>query len=335
MSSVIPPRAGLDAPVFAADKPWLAPLAGYGDLVFRTLCREYGASVCEGEMVSAKGLFYGNSGTTRLLKNTAADSPLIIQFFGAEPEIMAHAVLEAREAGYYWLDCNMGCSVRKVMRQGAGAALLESVDGACAVASAMIRAANEPLGDKPAANMGFKLRLGLAPGKLVAHDLALRLEDLGAAWICLHPRYASQGFGGEADWNKIAKLAKRLAIPLVASGDLFDAAAGERLLRETGATTAAYARGALYNPAVFREHTALVNGLPARPLSRDDLRALILRHVELARTLEGDRRAFVKTRSILPRYAREFAGVGRLRAALCACEKWEDIPRALAAYLPF
>lgn len=311
--------------------PWLAPLAGYSDLPFRALCREYGAAVCVTEMVSAKGLFYGNPGSTRLLQTDPADAPLVVQIFGSEPEIMAYATRRLRKTGFHYVDCNMGCSVRKVMRQGAGAALLASPERASEVARAVLRAAAEPLDDAPPAAVGFKLRLGVTPDKTVARELSLRLEDAGASWLCLHPRYAVQGFSGDADRSQIADLVPRLSIPLLASGDLFDAASGVRLLAETGAAGVAYARGALKDPSVFAKHRAVLEGAKPSPPNSEDLLKLAKRHVELAR-LHDEGRGFVRIRSLLPRYAKNCVGVGELRRALCACASWDEIYAALDSW---
>ena len=147
---------------FGRDKPWLAPLAGYSDLPFRLLCREYGAAVCVTEMVSAKGLVYQSPGTNDLLVSLPEDQPLVVQLFGAEADFLRRAVGLLREAGYGWFDLNMGCSVPKVLRQGAGAAMLGDLQNSLAVAEAMLKEAGP-------GRVGFKLRLGLddarpAPG---------------------------------------------------------------------------------------------------------------------------------------------------------------------------
>ena len=318
--AALPPR-------FAGDAPWLAPLAGYSDLPFRLLCRHYGAAVCVTEMVSAKGLVYKSPGTGELLRSLPEDQPLVVQLFGAEPEVLACAVLTLRKAGYAWFDCNMGCSVPKVMRQGSGAALLGDPERALACARSMIGAAGAQ------GRVGFKLRLGLDRERPVLPDLALRLEDAGAAWLTLHPRTARQGFGGSADWEAIARLAGRLSIPLLASGDLLTAKGGLRCLAETGASGVMYARGALHDPAVFAAHLALLRGEePAAP-EPAALRAMIGLHVRLAREHGGDDGALLKMRSLVPRYVRFLPGVRLLRQRLCRCTDWQDLETALDEFL--
>jgi tRNA-dihydrouridine synthase B len=305
------------------EHPWLAPLAGYSDLPFRILCREYGAAVCVTEMVSAKGLVYSGAGTRDLLATAPEDQPLAVQLFGSEPEFLRQAVEILREAGYGWFDLNMGCAVRKVMRQGAGAALLDDPAKAIGVAKAMLGAAGR-------GRVGFKLRLGVSGGGPALTDLALRLQDMGAGWLALHPRTARQGFGGQADWDAIANLAHKLTLPLLASGDLLTAQDGLRCLDHTGAAGVMYARGAMRNPAIFAAHRALCQ--KGSPQKTAPLRGIILRHIALARALGPDNRALRKMRSVIPRYARSVPGARVLRDAICRCADWQELEDALAAF---
>ena len=315
-----------DSLPFGPQYPWLAPLAGYSDLPFRLLCREYGAAVCVSEMVSAKGLVYQSPGTNELLATLPEDQPLVVQLFGAEASFLARAVEQLRQAGFGWFDLNMGCSVTKVLRQGAGAAMLGDVENILAVARAMLGAAGP-------GRVGFKLRLGLDEARPVLPDLPLRLEDAGAGWITLHPRTARQGFGGVAQWEAIGRLAERLSIPLLASGDLFSAADGLACLKATGATGVMYARGAMHNPAIFAEHAALLAGEVPLRANAQSLRAMISRHMQLARTLCPGKAALWKMRSVVPRYVRALPGVRALRQELCRCTDWEDLERLLDDFM--
>lgn len=332
-SFFIPPAQVAEDPVFIPAAPWLAPLAGYSDLPFRLLCREYGAAVCETEMLSAKGLLYRSPGTGRLLRSVPQDQPLVVQLFGGDPESMGQALLILRRHGYRHFDCNMGCPVRKVMRQKAGSALMAEPALALAIGRAMLAAAKEHGPELPEipAQVGFKLRL--APNaKGDAASLARALEDSGASWLCLHPRTAADGFGGHARWEEIARLVKAVAIPVIASGDLLEASDGIACLKETGAATVMYARGALRNPLIFSQHIGLIKGSPAQASDHAAILAIIRRHIELTRQTDEDRAAFRKIRSIIPRYARMLAGVHQLRQALCACENWKDMELALLKF---
>lgn len=327
----IPESFSTTPPLFSPATPWLAPLAGYSDLPFRLLCRQYGAAVCETEMISAKGLVYRSQRTASLLQATPEDAPLVVQLFGGEPESMAQALLELRQHGYIYFDCNMGCPVRKVMRQNAGAALLADHRLALAIARAMLAAARVELPGRPTARIGFKLRLG-PDAAHSAIALGRALVDAGASWLCLHPRTAAEGFGGQSHWQEIAELTQAVSVPVIASGDLMEAEDGMECLTRTGAATVMYARGALRNPFIFRQHLALVANSEAPQADHADVLAMIRSHIQFVRTTYGNDQAFRKIRSIIPRYARKLAGVNTLRQALCACENWDALEQALLRF---
>lgn len=307
------------------DAPWLAPLAGYSDLSFRLLCREAGAAVCCTEMVSAKGLIYYSPGTRDLLATTPEDAPLVVQLFGCDPDIMVRAMEPLLEQGFRWFDLNMGCSVPKVVKTGCGAAMLRDVPQALAVARAMLRTAG-------AGRVGFKFRLGWDVGQEVWADLGRALADLGAGWVTLHPRYARQGFSGEARWSTLGELVRAVSVPVIASGDLFTAADGVRCLRETGVASVMYARGALNDPGVFHAHRERVAGRPDPGYTPQRLRALITRHAELARQYAPGRSALLKMRTFVPRYVRHLPGARALRQHLASCFEWEMLDELLATF---
>lgn len=313
----------------APDKPWLAPLAGYSDLPFRLLCREYGAAVCETEMLSAKGLLYKSPGTGELLNNIASDHPLVVQLFGSAAADMGEAVAILANSGYRWFDCNMGCSVRKVMRQGAGASLLMDMKKCLDIARAMIKSTEKIEGPK---GVGFKIRLGIDNSSPVLPDLASRLEDMGASWICVHPRWAKQGFGGNADWTILEMLAKKISIPIIASGDLFEAKDGIKCIQQTGVAGVMYARGALRNPAIFSDHHKLLHGGEILPPNQSDIAKIIRRHMNhVANYCTWEETRF-RMRFIVPRYVRHAPNARIIRQRLCDCRSWEDFEAILEEY---
>ena len=329
--SPLPPQPSARLPI-GPEFPWLAPLAGFTDLPFRLLCREQGAAVACTEMVSAKGLVFGarqghkgNEGTRDLLSTAPGDGPLVVQLFGAEPEYLTESVHILREWGFSWFALNMGCSVPKVTKTGAGAAMLKDVPGALAAARAMVAAAGP-------GRVGFKMRLGWDASGVVYEDLGRALEDAGAGWLSLHPRFARQGFSGQAELRPLETLSRAVSLPVLASGDLFTAKdAVERL--STGVRGVMFARGALGNPAIFRQYHALLRGQDApEALPAEELQALILRHMTLACELTpgkpgkmGFTPALLKMRTVVPRYVKHLPGIRNLRHALTQCESWDDL----------
>ena len=303
---------------FKPDTPWLAPLAGYSDLPFRMLCRSFGAACCVTEMVSAKGLVYGGHGTTRLLTTDAGDAPLVVQLFGAEPEIFDRAMPKLLEQGFTHFDLNCGCSVRKVNKSGSGSALMARPARLLEIVQIMLRHAGP-------GRVGVKLRLGSTPGEENYLDLGQRLADLGAGWLALHPRTARQLFGGVADWSAIGRLARAVSIPVIASGDLFTAEAAARCLAETGCAGVMFARGALIDPMVFQRLKDILAGRESAARTPESLSATTSLHIQLARNLDGTPRALRALRAFLPRYAKGFSGIRALRQAFLQCSSWDEL----------
>lgn len=304
-------------PLIAQDSPWLAPLAGFSDLPFRLLCREHGCRVACTEMVSAKGLVYGGPGTGNLLDTTPEDTPLVVQLFGTEPEFIEKAMHILLERGFEYFDLNSGCPVKKVNKTGAGAALHNDVDRLEALVSTMTKLAP--------GRTGVKFRLGWTGGEENYLEIGKRMEDAGASWVTLHPRYARQGYSGTANWTALKELQEAVSVPVIASGDLFTPEAGMKCIEETGVSGLMFARGALYGPHIFERFKALYDGAPLAPPTGEELAGIIRRHGELAREYFEGRKALVKMRTIVPRYVREMPGAKILRSRIVACKSWDEL----------
>lgn len=307
------------------DSPWLAPLAGYSDLPFRLLSKQYGCGVCCSEMVSVKGFAFKNVGTNRLIATCPEDDPMVLQLFGAEAQFFEPVMEKLIGMGYRNFDLNAGCPVRKVLKSGSGVALMTDLDKLVNLASIMVtKAAAHPEGGR----VGIKFRLGFNKGEDVFIDLAKRLEDVGVNWVTLHPRYGKQMFAGKADWAKLAQLKQAVTIPVVGSGDLFTAEDGVRCVEETGIDTIMFARGALYDPAIFSRYVALRQGIEPPERNGESLAQIVREHIRLTRLHEGDGRSFRKIRSIIPRYAKGLRGIRALRASLLECTDWDQLEKA-------
>lgn len=316
-----PPHSPLP---FGPTAPWLAPLAGFSDLPFRLLCRENGARVACTEMVSVKGLSYNSPGTWDLLRTTTKDSPLVVQLFGGEAAFFPEPVQRLWDSGFVYFDLNAGCPVRKVMKTGAGAALMEDHTRLLHIVHAIQEAA--PI------QMGVKLRL--TREKTLAPLLRLR-DDLarsGVSWLTLHPRTAQQGYAGNAFWPALTQMAHESPVPILASGDLFDAHAAHRCMEQTGVHGVMFARGALRNPRIFDELRSLA-GAPQpgdRRVAESPAAAvaeLVRRHGELCRSHDPSRAMLVKMRSFVPRYVKGFPGAKHVRQGIIACEDWSAFDR--------
>ena len=285
--------------------PWvLAPLAGFTDAVMRTLCEEQGAALTYTEMVSAKGLYYGGSKTSDLTYIPEGAGPTAIQIFGNEPEIMAFAARELDRLKNEVLDINMGCPVPKVVRNGDGSALMRDPGLVCDIVKAVTSATEKPV--------TVKIRKGFDTANAV--EVALAAQEGGASAVCVHGRTREQYYSGVVDRNIIKDVKEALSIPVIASGDVTDAASGMSMLAETGCDMVMIGRGALGNPWIFRELDAAYKGLDIPPRPSDEERtAMMLRHLEMLCGLKGETTGVKEFRKYIIRYTKGMHGAAAVR----------------------
>ncbi len=256
----------------------LAPMAGQTNHPFRRLVRELGGCglVCT-ELISSRAMHDKGSRerTFQMFDWTPHESPLAVQLFGSDPAQMAHAARVVVDHGADIVDINMGCWVPKVAKKGGGAALLRDVCTAQTVVEMVVKAVNVPV--------TVKVRSGFEAGETTAIRFARAAEQVGAAAIAVHARYASQGFGGSADWSVIREVKETVCdIPVIGNGDVFTAADAARMLDETGCDGVMIGRAALGAPWVFRGIAhELRTGEPLPEPTRPERAALALRHAQL------------------------------------------------------
>jgi nifR3 family TIM-barrel protein len=287
----------------------LAPLAGIGNWFVRLQAKRYGAGLAVSEMVSSHAIHYGNRKTLDELLVVHPDErsggPVAIQLFGQDPEIMRSAAAVAAERGADLIDLNMGCPVPKVMKTGAGAALINDPDTAVAVA----RAAQEGSG----LPVTVKLRAAVRPGGVEGFELARRLvEDAGVAGLTFHPRSAAVRHKGTPDYELAARLVSELPVPIVVSGGMHGVEHIRGVFESTGCAAVMLARGALGNPWLFAQVLGTREGEPTREEILAEWRWVLDRAVEHL----GPDRAARYLRKFHPWYV-ERLGEGRaLQAAL-------------------
>ncbi len=239
----------------------LAPLAGITNLPFRRIAKRGGAGIVCSEMISANGLVHRSQKTYQMLDTHPDEKPLSVQIFGSDPAIMAEAakIVEASGAADI-LDINFGCSVRKILKSGAGAALMKSPDKAEAILKAVRNAIRIPL--------TIKIRSGWDASGKDAMRISKMAQDCGVDAVAVHPRAASQGFSGKADWTIIAEVRKSVAIPVIGNGDIVSPEDALRMRDMTGCDAVMVGRAAVGNPYIFSQIIALIE---KREIIGDDI----------------------------------------------------------------
>ena len=204
------------------------------------------------------------------------------------------------------LDINMGCPVPKVVRNGDGSALMQKPELVFDIVKAVTAATSKPV--------TVKIRKGFDEKHINAVEVALAAEEGGAAAVCVHGRTRSQYYSGEVDRGIIKAVKDALSVPVIASGDVTDAASGMSMLSETGCDMVMIGRGALGNPWIFRELDAAWKGqdIPPRP-SDEERVSMMIRHLEMLCELKGEGTGVREFRKYIMRYTKGMRGSAAVR----------------------
>jgi len=230
----------------AVDPPVImAPMAGVTDGPFLEVVSRFGVGMVTTEMMSAEGFRRKDPSCRRMLEvPSRVPVPVAIQIFGADPDVLAEAARAAQDSGAAVIDINAGCPIRKIVRQGAGAALIRDPDRLARIVETVKRAVAVPV--------TVKTRLGWDKNAIDVLDVCRRIQEAGADAVTLHARTARQIYTGTADWSWIGRLKDDLSIPVIGNGDVTCPSHFHRMIRETGCDAVMIGRGALGNPWLFR-----------------------------------------------------------------------------------
>lgn len=222
-------------------------MAGFSDAGFRHVCALCGAAMTVTEMVSAKGLVYGNKNTAPLLAYSTVERVRSAQLFGSDPDFIRRAVMDEMLSGFHIIDLNMGCPVPKIVKSGEGSALMRDLHTAGKIICAAVRSANKPV--------TVKFRSGWDAGNINCAEFAKMCEDSGAAAVTIHPRTRDQFYGGTADKSQTERVKRAVKIPVIHSGDLTTVSECNEMLKIADAVM--IGRGALGRPHFFSDLTEM------------------------------------------------------------------------------
>ncbi|PKN76856.1 MAG: tRNA dihydrouridine synthase DusB [Deltaproteobacteria bacterium HGW-Deltaproteobacteria-10] len=306
-------------------KAFLAPLAGISNLPFRLIARSFGCSLAYTEMISANGLVRKTDKTYEYLQTCAADKPLGMQIFGADPQILAAAAVIAAERGADLIDINMGCPVKKVVKSGAGAILMKDPGLIARIIVSVKKAVAVPV--------TVKIRSGWNRSSINAVEIARIAEDSGADAVTVHGRTADQGYSGTADWGVIAAVKKAVRIPVFGNGDIWQPRDAVAMIAQTSCDAVMVGRGVLGNPWIFTGINQLTAGRQEDCIPGLEQRyEIIKKHWSLEAEICGSRAATRSFRKHLLWYTKGLEGSSRFRNIVSALPDRENMLCELDKY---
>ena len=230
----------------ARNRFWLAPMAGITEVAYRQLMDELGAGVLVSELVSTKGLRHGSEKTRAMIRIHPRPGTLVgIQLFGEDPEDYLSAAEQAAGQGADFIDINLGCPVKKVVKKGCGAALMRDPVYLERFLTYIRKRIPLPL--------TVKMRTGWSHRELTVQECARAAEQAGCEWVAIHGRTREQAYSGRADWELIRRVKQSVSIPVIGNGDIRSARQARQRLEESGVDAVMIGRGALRNPWIFRQ----------------------------------------------------------------------------------
>ena len=306
----------------------VAPMAGVSNKAFRMICKEFGASLVVGEMVSDKAILFGNEKTFKLLEMDDKERPISQQIFGSDIDSFVYAAKKVYEVMKPdIIDINMGCPVPKVaIKNQAGSALLKNPDKIYEIVKNVVAAVPVPV--------TVKIRAGWDEKNINCVEVARICEKAGASAITLHARTRSQGYSGHANWNLIKDVVNAVNIPVIGNGDVVSCYDAKRMLDETGCAAVMIGRGLLGNPWLIKECVNYLKdeSLPEK-ISYKERINMMKRHLDNLVKEKGETASVLEIRSHFLYYLKGMPKSSEIKNTICKLKTQKEINEVLDNYL--
>lgn len=300
---------------------FLAPMAGYTDIPFRSICLSYGADLTYTEMISAEGLYRDSGKTEEMMRRSPDEREYVIQFFMGSLEPIEKAVNLAMPMNPVMFDINCGCPVPKVTKTGSGSAIMRDPKMITAMVKEIKRHTTIPV--------SVKFRLGWDSEHVNFLSFAQAALDGGADVLTLHPRLRTEGYAPYAHWERLIELREYLDVHnekplLIGSGDLFTAHDVIRMLKKCGVDAVMIARGAIGNPFIFGDVKRLAKGEEPEQLTTERRINVMMEHLDKMVERYGERSACHQFRKCATFYLKGMREVGEAKCRLSKAETRDE-----------
>lgn len=299
----------------------LAPMVAINDQAFRVLCKKYDCGLVFTEMINANAIFKTNKATLKKLSFVKEEKPIAVQLFGANTKMIEFAAKEAEKAGADMIDFNFGCPDIKIIKQGAGSALLKRPAKIEEIIKAIVKSVNIPV--------TAKIRIGITKPDL-GLKIAKIVEKAGASAIIVHARTAKQGYSGKAHWDKIKEIKDNIKIPVIGNGDVFSGKDAYELIKQTGCDGIMIGRGAMTNPAIFKEINYYLKNKKENKINNKEKLNLFFEYLEL--TKKYDCFDFVNAKRHALNFMRGMPNIVKLRTKVSLTRNIEDMKKEIKEF---
>lgn len=298
----------------------LAPMASVADKSYRLLCKEFGAAYLVSEMISSKGLCFGDKKTARLCEIETKERPYALQIFGEDPYYMGKAAYILNQYKPDIIDINMGCPVPKIVGNGSGSALMKLPKTAEEIVREAVKNAECPV--------TVKFRAGWDEENKNAVEFAKIIEQAGASAVACHGRTRTQFYSGKADWDIIKEVKAAVNIPVIGNGDVVDGESCKKMYDHTGCDLVMVGRGSYGRPWVFREiRHYLETGEVLSKVTLEEKMRVMLKHCEYLCKYKGELQGMKEARKNVAWYVKGLKGSAKLRGECGGLVSFEQAER--------
>ncbi|HLO30331.1 MAG TPA: tRNA-dihydrouridine synthase family protein [Anaerolineales bacterium] len=259
-----------DIPVYG--NAVLAPMDGYSDWPFRSLCRSLGSAMSYTEFVKVEKILSRSKEPAKRLYYEEAERPVTFQIYGDDPDLILKAALRVQELHPDIIDINMGCPAKTIADRGAGVGMMLTPLKIAHTFKKLSAALKVPVTGK--------IRLGWEGNK--NYKLIARIvEENGGSLIAIHGRTKEQRYSGEANWDAIAEVKSLVRIPVIGSGDVKTIADVQRMQQHTNCEAVMIGRAAIANPWIF-------SGLDREQVTPEQMQKTVRDHLQKSIRFYGE-----------------------------------------------